>query len=218
ISVIGHITVADLEALLASTELSNGFANRFLWALAKRSKELAFGGEIRAEDLESVVAAARASLSWAQEKERRIDFDKGARRKWPTLYHELGQTPGGRLGAVTDRAEAQVRRLALLYAVMDQSSAVGVQHLAAAVEVWRYCEESATYLFADEPPTDLERRVLRTLGRYRGWTSRTDLQQRAFKGAVTSYRLDAAVASLKEKNEIEERSVPTPGRPRTEYR
>src|SRR5919112_2167991 len=45
ISIIGHITKAELLRYLTETEAANGFANRFLWLLVERSKELPFGGE-----------------------------------------------------------------------------------------------------------------------------------------------------------------------------
>jgi Protein of unknown function (DUF3987) len=44
ISVIGHITSDELLRDLRQTEAANGFANRFLWLLVKRSKVLPFGG------------------------------------------------------------------------------------------------------------------------------------------------------------------------------
>src|SRR5260370_7427828 len=43
ISIIGHITIDELRARLTHTEAANGFANRFLFPLVRRSKELPFG-------------------------------------------------------------------------------------------------------------------------------------------------------------------------------
>jgi hypothetical protein len=53
------------------------------------------------------------------------------------------------LGAMTARAEAQVMRLACLYALADARHVIGRVHLEAALEVWRYCYESARWLFGD---------------------------------------------------------------------
>ena len=46
ISMIGHITEDELRARITRTDMANGFANRFLFALIRRSKELPFGGEL----------------------------------------------------------------------------------------------------------------------------------------------------------------------------
>jgi hypothetical protein len=45
VSIIGHITKSELGRHLTETETANGFANRFVWLLVKRSKILPFGGE-----------------------------------------------------------------------------------------------------------------------------------------------------------------------------
>jgi hypothetical protein len=46
ISIVAHITEDELKSRIARTDLANGFANRFLFALIKRSKELPFGGNL----------------------------------------------------------------------------------------------------------------------------------------------------------------------------
>ena len=44
ISIIGHITKDELRARLTRTDMANGFANRFLFCLVRRSKLLPYGG------------------------------------------------------------------------------------------------------------------------------------------------------------------------------
>ena len=218
ISVIGHITEADLTEQLGSVHIFNGFGNRFLWGMATRSQCLAFGGELEVDDLPELVAQVRKALCWAQRRERRIDFDAEAAKVWPKLYAELGHSEGGRFGAITDRAEAQVRRLALIYAVMDRSQRVTCDHLNAALEVWRYCEESAAYVFAEAPANPVEGTVLRLLEGHKGWLSRSEISRRGFKGEIKAYRLTSALNGLIERGLIEQRWLPTRGRTRTEYR
>ena len=60
ISIIGHITVDELRARLSRTDLGNGFANRFLYVLIRRSKELPFGGNLT--DSEILHLGERLSL------------------------------------------------------------------------------------------------------------------------------------------------------------
>jgi hypothetical protein len=50
---------------------------------------------------------------------------------------------------MTARAEAQVMRLAGVYAVADGAAVIRLPHLCAGLEVWRYCFDSAAYLFGD---------------------------------------------------------------------
>ena len=50
---------------------------------------------------------------------------------------------------MTGRAEAQVMRLSTLYALADGAVAIEREHLDAALAVWRYCFDSARFIFGD---------------------------------------------------------------------
>ena len=51
----------------------------------------------------------------------RVNFDPEAREIWKSIYSDLSEGHPGLFGAVTSRAEAQVVRLALIYALTDAS-------------------------------------------------------------------------------------------------
>jgi hypothetical protein len=68
---------------------------------------------------------------------------------WDELYPDLSEGKAGLLGACISRAEAQVRRLATIYAVLDRSDEVRCAHLLAGLAVWQYSEESARLIFGD---------------------------------------------------------------------
>jgi hypothetical protein len=195
ISVIGHITEADLTERLNQADIFNGFANRFLWVLARRSQELPHGGSLRVDELPDLIAAAAGAITWAGKRPRRIEFDPAARKIWTATYHDLESEKGGRLDAITQRAAAQVRRVALIYAVLDQSNRIRPAHLRAAIEVWRYCEDSAAYLFADTPATSLERKIKRVLDKADGeWVTTTVLNNRLHSPGA--YRTESALSAL----------------------
>ena len=56
---VGHITADELRARITRTDMANGFANRFLFALVKRSKLLPFGGD----DWTTARSAARGTVA-----------------------------------------------------------------------------------------------------------------------------------------------------------
>jgi hypothetical protein len=130
ISIIGHITKAELLRHLSETEAANGFANRFLWVMVRRSKELPFGGDVPEttalrERLDSAIRFGRTP--------RIIRWGESARGPWAEVYGPLSEGKPGMFGAVTGRVEAQTLRLATLYAVMDESETIEYEHLAAAL-------------------------------------------------------------------------------------
>ncbi len=64
----------------------------------------------------------------------------------------------GVVGAVTGRGEAQVIRMALIFAMLDLSDHIRVEHLKAARALWQYCEDSARIIFGGVLKT--HRRIL----------------------------------------------------------
>jgi hypothetical protein len=183
--------------------------------MARRARSLPFGGKRRVEHFPKLVDELQRAIVWAEDRERVIDFDAETRKRWPTLYADLGRAEDGPLGAITDRAEAQVRRLALVYAALDRSSRIKLVHLRAALEVWRYCEDSAAFLFGRAVGDPFETRIMRLLGSGE-WVARSRLAARLKD--PPSYQLESALGGLRERGLIEMRRVATSGRPRSEYR
>jgi hypothetical protein len=147
ISVVGHITSTELLKHVVESEAANGFANRFLWAVVRRSKKLPFGGDLDRVDMAPVVRKIRDALS---RDAGRMRFAESARDTWIEMYDALTEDRPGMFGQVTARAEAQTLRLAILYALADGSAELEAEHLASAYAVWGYCEDSALYLFGDQ--------------------------------------------------------------------
>ena len=151
ISIIGHITRDELRRYFDATEAGNGFGNRFLWVCVKRSKVLPEGGDISAADCALLVNRLREAVVRARGVDE-LRRDEEARELWAQRYPELSEGEPGLLGSMTSRAEAQVMRLACLYALGDRSFksyVVSASHLRSALEVWRYCYDSARYIFGD---------------------------------------------------------------------
>lgn len=202
LSFIGHITAEELQRKLTATEQANGFANRFLWIYARRSKLLSRGGGIEAVDWTPYVTQLRAALSSSNRGE--VGPTERAWQLWDRVYADLSTVPPGMLGAATARAPAQVRRLSLIYALLDKRSEVTVQHLRAALAVWRYAADSAALLFGralGDPTADA---VLAAVRAEATGLRRTDLSSH-FSRHRSSAELDRAVALLSDQGLVEKR-------------
>ena len=192
ISVIGHITKGELLRYLNSTETGNGFANRFLWICTRRARVLPEGGG----DVNYGPLVER--LHKALERGREMDLlqrDDAARRLWAEVYPELSEGRPGLLGAVTARAEAQVLRLSLLYAVIDGASAIAPEHLKAALAVWEYAEASARHIFGEATGDSVADRTLRALRDACDGLTRTGISG-LFGRNVPAPRIDAGLQTL----------------------
>lgn len=164
ISVIGHITLEELRRELNDVEAVNGFCNRFLWVAVRRSKLLPRGGSLRPDDLQPLGARLAKVVAWASTRSD-IERDGGFWSLWEETYPTLTADRPGLLGAVTSRAEAQVLRLALVYALLDSSQVIGRAHLEAALAVWGYCAASAAHVFGERLGDPLADAILALLPR-----------------------------------------------------
>jgi DNA replicative helicase MCM subunit Mcm2 (Cdc46/Mcm family) len=83
---------------------------------------------------------------------------------WASVYENLSEGHSGLFGAATSRAEAQVLRLSLLYALLDSSSEIQRAHLEAALAVWRYCEQTAWRVFGNRLGDSTADEIISALG------------------------------------------------------
>jgi hypothetical protein len=148
VAILGHITRDELLRYLTATELANGFANRYLLVAVERSKLLPFGSALDQERLAEIRDTILLALRFAA-AHRPITFDDAARERWIEAYPELTADRPGLAGAATARAEAHTVRLALTYALLDCSERIRLQHLEAALAVWRYSAATARWIFGD---------------------------------------------------------------------
>jgi uncharacterized protein DUF3987 len=166
ISIIGHITIFELQQTLDQTSMANGYANRFLFACVRRSKLLPHGGGDAEQTAELLGAKTLHALDVARALGR-VTMTEAATRRWEEIYAQLSKGAPGMLGTIIARAEAQTLRLALLYALLDGATQIDCVHLEAALALWSYCEASARLIFGDligDPIADGILRALRTAG------------------------------------------------------
>jgi hypothetical protein len=163
ISIVGHITGDELRRELSETDRANGFANRFLWVCATRSKELPEGGSLGDRELVLLANKLRDTVAFAQ-KVGEMKRDPAIKEMWARTYHELTARKPGLLGAITSRAEAQTMRLACLYALLDKSAVIQAEHMLAAVALWEYCFASARFIFGDAVGDPTADAILQALG------------------------------------------------------
>lgn len=162
VSVIGHIVKEELLRHLNDTEQANGFGNRFMWFMVKRSKLIA-----------DPVGAPLSSLnSLISQLAERIEFGRGvgllvrdaeAQAYWAQLYPVLSEEREGLMGAMVARGPVQVLRMAGIYALFDKSSFIRVPHLKAALAVWEYSENSVKHIFGNSLGDSFSDRILNEL-------------------------------------------------------
>jgi hypothetical protein len=196
ISIIGHITREELLREFSAAEGHNGFANRFLWICVRRTQFLPLGGKLQEKTFRPLVGRLQRALAFGR-KAGELRLTKQAKKLWCHVYPKLGDEVPGLLGAITSRPEPQVLRLSVIYALLDCSVFITKEHLRAALAVWRYCEDSARYIFGDKFGDPVVDTILRHLRRTPKGLTKTDIRE-LFSRNRTENEINNALRVLKE--------------------
>jgi hypothetical protein len=212
VSIIAHVTRDEVRRELTATDQANGFANRFLWLAVRRSKCLPEGGNIASEDLNDLVMRLHDAIEFARSAGE-VTRSEGARELWRIVYPKLSEGKPGLLGAITARAEAQVLRLSCIYALLDGSTKITVDHHRAALALWNYCDRSARWIFrtaTGDPNADRILSALRAAGSE--GVTRTDISHGIFQRNIKPTALDSALRALLTTGKAKPTKIGTGGR------
>jgi hypothetical protein len=214
VAVISHITLAELKRTLVETEALNGFANRFDFVMTARSKRLPDGGEVPHDALvtlaEKVEQRVRLAKTFDEQVLRRTPE---AAELWARIYHAVPDADG-LFGAATSRAEAQMLRLSVAYALLDGSQEIRLEHVVAALAAWLYAQDSARYIFGTASGDPVASRLLDAVIRAGDDGFDFEQQRDLFGRNVGRARLDAALEELEAQGLVVTTQERTNGRPR----
>jgi len=178
IVIVGHITKDELLRHLDDTEVANGFANRFLWLCVDRTKLLPSPTRLPEDVADPLIERLVEAKNFARSAGL-MTRSADAESLWIRLYRKLAAEESGFLvDAILARAEAQIMRLACLYALLDCSAAVEQDHLTAAWWFWQYAVDSVRYIFGDRLGDPLADKILEALrDKNGGYLDRTQIHE-----------------------------------------
>jgi Protein of unknown function (DUF3987) len=219
ICIVAHVTKRELNELLSSSDLWNGFAHRFLWNVVRRRAEVPFPQPMPDDEVAHLGLKLAEVVEYAHSKRNssaaEMRMSNSAADHWANVYSELTQDYPGILGAVTARAEAQTLRLALTYALLDGADRIDLEHLESALAIWRYAADSAAYLFGEAELDPIARSILEALDA--GPKTQTEIRD-LFARHIPAPRLAQVLTDLQERGRITLQEEKTGGRPRKVWR
>jgi hypothetical protein len=211
ISIIGHITQAELRRHTTTVELANGFLNRFLIVACRRVRLLPEGGKpnpLKGTGLARYLATTIKHAQTAGE----LKLDPDARELWWHTYPQLSQPEDGLAGQLTARAEAHTIRLALIYALLDSQPQIRTEHLQAALALWYYAARSAKWALGDATGDPLAEQIHAALNRSPNGLTRTQLSHLLHRNHPAE-ELDQALHTLAASGRATSTKIDTAGRP-----
>jgi hypothetical protein len=210
ISVIGHITALELQHHINPVELANGLLNRFLLLGCRRVRLLPEGGDPDPLKHTGLDRRLATTLTTAQ-RAGQLRLSTRARHLWLDAYQRLAQPQPGIAGAIAARAEAHTIRLALLYALLDNTRQIQPAHLTAALALWDYAQRSAAWALERTAADPLAHQIHAALKHAADGLTRTQLRDLLHRNPTTQ-QLDQALAALAHDGKITSQRVLTAGR------
>ena len=101
----------------------------------------------------------------------------------------------------------------MLYALLDASSVIRIEHLSAALALWEYCEASAEFVFGDRLGDPVADELLDALRNNPDGLTRTDVRD-LFKRHQSSERIDRILTDFEAKGIAVLEREQTGGRPK----
>ncbi|MDR1535782.1 MAG: DUF6371 domain-containing protein [Planctomycetota bacterium] len=211
ICILTHITTAELAALFSAVNMLNGFGNRFLWICAKRQKYVANPEPMPLAEITTMQRQLWRLVAQAQ-RLGEVPLTADAREYWTAIYPELARDNTGKIGPIVNRAEAQAKRLALVYALLDGQTAIATRHIESALAFWKYAHDSAAVIFGGRAVDPVEKKILAVLEA--GPCSATELGA-ALSRHLTRDKMQSVIGHLEAANRIAVSRQSSGGRPKT---
>lgn len=173
VSILTAMSRDELVKLTDDSDAESGLLNRFLFCCSRRSKLLPQGGRFyelyKSEKWKNLQRRVAENID-TMEEQVQLKRDENAEECWGLnndphhgLYKTLNTPRVGLLGAVTARAPQQVLRLAIITATINgpvfpaekgretrDRYLISSEHLDAASEIWRYCDDSCKWIWGDK--------------------------------------------------------------------
>jgi DNA replicative helicase MCM subunit Mcm2 (Cdc46/Mcm family) len=209
--VVGQMTPSAFRSGVDNLSLANGFMNRFIPILVARPHLIPWPGETskRSRDLLGDLihrcAHAPKGILRLSPKARRIY------EQWYLTREKRREHLPEKVAQLTARGNANVIRLAVIYALLQGSLTIRTQEIRAAIAIIEYADASANFLLATGK-VGLEAKITKIL-ESKSPLSRDELH-RALGGHNTKEELNRALNALEEAGIIKTTTEQTRGRPR----
>ncbi len=213
--IVTHITEGELIFLFSQVQMSNGFANRFLWILSRRQRLMPLPSPMPDSELYPIRETVTQRINEARSLSE-IRFSHDASELWAEAYPVLTMDYAGVTGSIVNRLEAHTVRLSLMYALAAGHREIKIDDLRAALSLVDYARRSAFKIFGGAIGDRKKQRILEALQKAEGkQMTLSDIRDIVFSRHIQSEELHRIVQELKESSLVDIDKISTGGAPKT---
>jgi len=144
ITIVGHATTQELLQTLRVTDIVGGFANRFLFFTVERSKMLPIQTIPESKKMGKLATELVEALQNARKISQVVLSDEAV-NYWIQIYRALdeeGEKDEQTAAPFLSRGAPQILRMAMILALADGESCIGIPQLEAAHKLWSCARRS----------------------------------------------------------------------------
>lgn len=178
-TVIGHVTPRGLEGELSAADFSNGMVNRLTFLRVGVKAAIARPAGMTEEEVAEAVSILRRVFT---ARSGEYALTSSAWEAWELNHAKFRQTGDTKADEALGRTRPQVFRLALIYALLDESNVIDHRHMRAAAAVVIESIGVVRGLFGDDDAIRFEK-VLKRFEKGSGPMPPREIRRIAFGGA-----------------------------------
>lgn len=203
VSLIAHITPKELRSLVSDIDSSNGYLNRFMFCLISGGEPKPFPESFDRVNF-SFINEFSELLSFINSMDNgEVVLADNAKDLYLEIYNEFYYRSEDKITELISRNTQHLLKMAMLYAIIDQSPVISNEHLKAAKALIDYSAASIQELFGNDILSKKESKVLKYLSTQEGKSTRGKIQSDCFKNNSSKEELDSIQESLIMKKMIE---------------
>lgn len=227
------ITPSELTKMLGRGEIDNGFANRFLMVWAENVGCVAFPEATQSHVVEQLAGFAIDIIKYAlgdypeSSNSKEMHLSQSAREFYMQVYRGF-KTPldNEQVAGLLARRAPYTIRLSMLFALMDKTRVIEVQHIKAAFAWIEYATDTTRFVFHSERQTEKATEIKKNAAKILTFieesttgVSASDINSQCFKKHTESAKIKEALNYLLAENPplIEASKGTTKGRPKITY-
>lgn len=153
IVITGHITSAELLDRMSDVDAQSGFMNRFVILHIVRPKLVPLPKRTPDADVQRIAALFAEAVIFARGNDEQasdgleMKLSPEANKYWCGRYKALTKEDSGLAGVLLVRTEIYCRMFAMIFALLDKSAVIEVDHIKAALAWIKYWRDSVRYIF-----------------------------------------------------------------------
>lgn len=196
VSVITHVTPAELMRVLNHVEVQNGFINRFIFVESRPVDRIPRAKTPDWSKYPNLSGKFKKTLDRSRLFNGEMDWSDEVIPVYDKWYMSYNR-PGGSVGDILARTETHVCKLAMIYALLDCCIQIKPEHFAAALAVCDYSEQSARRIFGNTTGNQTADKIIKVLQMAGGKLTRTEVSNSLHHNTCAA-DLDEAFAVLVE--------------------